>query len=208
MRMRGKFLAAALGGTLILAGCGGRGGDWRTIYGDVIDPAVAQGWRITAVEVLVPTTLTVSEENRYAPQVDIVWRGEPFGDRYQQVDRIITEAASAGAAGLTGGRAARLTIVMSSFHALTERTRYTLEDTGVHNIAFTAQVVDAATGEALSPVDTIRADLIAYSGREAAFAEARGETQRARIVAHVTKVIAGWLGTGEDVRGAFKRRGR
>lgn len=203
---RRNVLALGLGGMVMLAGCGVA---WETNYGDVIDPQVSRGWRVSAIDVQVPRTLSVSEENTYAPDADIVWRGEPRGDRYAQVDRIITEAATAGASGLKGGRPVRLVIVMQTFHALTEKTRYGLEGAGVHNIQFTAQVFDARSGAPLSSADLISADLIGYTGSEALAAEARGETQRVRIVAHVSRVIAGWLGAGPDnVRGNFSRSGR
>ncbi|NHX27356.1 hypothetical protein HA397_25690, partial [Escherichia coli] len=114
-----------------------------------------------------------------------------------------------GAAGLRGGKRVKLVLVVSTFHALTEKTRYGVEGAGVHNIQFTAQVLDARTGEALSPADLIDADLIAYTGSEALASEARGETQRGRIIAHVSNVIAGWLGAGPDTpRGKFSRTGR
>ncbi|MEX5729203.1 hypothetical protein Ga0609869_002556 [Rhodovulum iodosum] len=198
--------ALALLGALALTGCGSA--RFATDYADVVDAETARGWTVTEVDVTVPRTLTVSEENSYAPEADIVWRGEPRGDRYAQVDRIITEAAEAGARALTGPRPVRLEIDVLRFHALTERARYTLNNAGVHDILFTAQVVDAGTGQPLTPPDRVQADLIAYSGKDALEAEARGETQRVRIVAHVTEVIAGWLGAGPDPRGSFTRLGR
>ncbi|WP_245848373.1 DUF6778 family protein [Actibacterium ureilyticum] len=191
----------------VLAGCTEFGGTWRTHYSDVIDPAVSRTWRVVDVDVRVPETLTVSEANTYAPRADIVWRGEPRGNRYEQVDRIMTEAATAGVRDLRGSRPVRLVIVMSTFHALTERARYGLDHTGVHNIRFAAQIFDARTGAPLTPTDAIDADLIGYVGDDAIEAEARGETQRVRIVKHVTETIAGWVGSGPDVRGSFNRGG-
>lgn len=204
--MRKILLLGAVVGT-VLTGCTHFGGTWRTNYSDVVDPAVARTWRVVDVDVRVPETLTVSEANTYAPVADIVWRGEPRGNRYEQVDRIITEAATAGVQDLRGSRPVRLVIVMSTFHALTERARYGLEHSGVHNIRFAAQIFDARTGAPLTPSDAIDADLIGYSGDDAIEAEARGETQRVRIVQHVTETIAGWVGTGPDVRGTFSRGG-
>ena len=203
----GKLAAAAMTGVLLLSGCGDQSG-WRTSYEEVVPPEVAKTWRINHVDVIVPKTLTVSEENTFAPDADIVWRGEPLGDRYAQVDALLKEAARRGAAGLKGSQPVNLVIEVTQFHAVTEKTRYGLENAGVHNITFTAQVVDARTSAPLTPKDTIRADLPALAGEEALAAEARGETQRKRIVEHVAKVIAGWLRTGPDVRGRFFRIGR
>ena len=206
--VKSKFLMPlALAGSLFLSACGA-GTQWATDYAEVINPAVSRGWRVVAVDVVVPETLTVSERNLYAPNADIVWREDPFGNRYDQVDAIITNAAKRGAAGLRGPRPVKLQITVQQFHALSEKARALLQKSGVHNIIFTAQVVDAKTGAPLSPVDQIKADLVAYTGDQAAAAERQGQTQKIRITNHVANVIAGWLGHGKDVRGTFKRNGR
>ncbi len=198
----GASAAAALSGCEI-------SGDWRTDYRDLISPDVSRRWHVSKVDVIVPRTLTVSEANTFAPDADIVWRGDPMGDRYKQVDAIITRAAWRGVRKLHGPKPVILRIWMKQFHALTERTRYNLENAGVHNITFIAQVFDARTGKPLTEPDLIRADLIAYTGTAAIAAEARGETQKKRITDHVAKVIAGWMGAGpDDVRGSFTRTGR
>lgn len=195
-----------LAGSLSLAGCSST--QWSTNYADVIDPAVSKQWRVVEVDVSVPRSLTVSEANSFAPDADIVWREFPYGNRYDQVDAIITTAAQRGAANLHGARAVKLLITMQQFHALTEKTRAVLSNSGVHDITFTAQVVDAKTNAPLSPPDRIKADLVAFVGDQAVAAEKRGQTQKVRITAHVAAVIAGWLGTGPDVRGSFNRNGR
>jgi len=192
--------------TMFLASCAG--GSWETSYHDVIDPKVARGWRVVDVDVTVPRSLTVSEANSFAPNADIVWRGDPPGDRYEQIDKILTNALKKGVSGLKGPRPVRLLVTVQQFHAVTEKTRRVLSNAGVHNIIFTAQIVDAKTGAPLSPVDTIKADLVAFSGEQALAAEREGQTQKVRITNHVARVIAGWLGTGPDIRGTFTRSGR
>lgn len=203
---RQTILTAVCAG-LLVAGCT-TGEPWKTSYQQVITAEQSARWRVSQIDVTVPRTLSVSEANSYAPTADIVWREDPLGDRYDQVDRIITEAARQGASKLRGGKPVVLKIEVHQFHALTEKTRRRLQNAGVHNIEFTAQVFDAATGEALTPPDRIDADLIAYSGEQARAAEARGETQKVRIIAHVSRVVAGWLAAGPDVRGSFSRSGR
>lgn len=192
--------------SLSLAGCSSSG--WSTNYADVIDPATAKSWRVVDVDVSVPRTLTVSEANSFAPNADIVWREFPYGDRYDQVDAIITDAAKRGVANLNGTRDVKLVITMMQFHALSEKTRAVLQNSGVHDITFTAQIFDVATNTPLSPPDLIKADLIAFVGDQAVAAEKQGQTQKVRITNHVAAVIAGWVGTGPDVRGGFKRKGR
>lgn len=196
-----------LAGALLLSACGAK---WETTYPDDINPAVSKGWRVVAVDVRVPTSLSVSEANTYAPDADIVWREDPYGkgSRYQQVDAIITEAAKRGAKVLRGSKPVKLVIVMQQFHALSEKARYGLNNAGVHNIIFTAQVFDARTGKPLTNPDLIKADLVAYVGEQAIEAERKGLTQKVRIIDHVSKVIKGWLSHTVDVRGKFSRSGR
>ncbi|WP_456390520.1 DUF6778 family protein [Profundibacter sp.] len=206
MKISIPLASLALAGALGLAGCSGS--KWQTNYADVIDPAVAKGWRVVAVDVTVPRSLTVSEANSFAPNADIVWREYPYTDRYEQVDAIITAAAKRGAADLQGKRKVKLLITVQQFHALSEKARAVLQNSGVHDITFTAQVVDAATNTPVSPPDLIKADLVAFVGDQAVAAEKQGLTQKVRITDHVAAVIAGWLGTGDDMRGSFNRNGR
>ncbi|HGG63134.1 MAG TPA: hypothetical protein ENK34_01050 [Rhodobacteraceae bacterium] len=196
-----------LAGVLLLSACGAK---WETSYPDDINPDVSKGWRVVAVDVRVPTTLSVSEANTYAPDADIVWREDPYGkgSRYQQVDAIMTEAVKRGAKVLRGGKPVKLVVVMQQFHALSEKARFGLNNAGVHNIVFTAQVFDARTGKPLTKPDLIKADLVAYVGDQALEAERKGLTQKVRITDHVSKVIAGWLSHTVDVRGSFSRSGR
>ena len=49
-------------------------------------------YSIAAFDVLAPRTLEVSEANLYYPIADIVWRGDPFGDRYEQIEAIFDAA--------------------------------------------------------------------------------------------------------------------
>lgn len=203
--MAKSSLALVFGCFALLSGC--VAGDWATSYTDAVaDPATS--WRVAEIDVQVPETLTVSEENSLAPDADIVWREEEAGDRYAQVDTIITEAAERGSAGLSGNRPVRLVLVVNAFHALSERARTQLKDSGVHHIGFSAQIFDIQSGQPLTVADPILADIEAYVGAQALEAEENGMTQRVRIVDHVSSVIAGWLGTGEDVRRTFSRRGR
>nr|WP_244314539.1 DUF6778 family protein [Paracoccus pantotrophus] len=76
-----------LGLALGLSGCAST---WETAY-EQLEPAQTAGWRLAAVEVAVPDTLTTTEANSYMPNVDIVWHGEPAGDRRVQVAAILKE---------------------------------------------------------------------------------------------------------------------
>ncbi len=52
--------------------------------------------RVSEVNVNIPRTLKVSESNVYYPRGDIVWRGDPIGDRYEQIEAIFQSAAYNG----------------------------------------------------------------------------------------------------------------
>ncbi len=192
--------------SLFLAACVGPGSSFKTEYTPV-PPVAAAGWRLAEVQVTVPRTLTVSEAKTYLPTADIVWREDPMGDRYDQVGKIIEAAVLRGAQGLSGSRPVIIAITVTRFHALTFEAEQRFENAGVHNIKFTAQVVDARTGEVLVPATPIRAELPAPSGKTMKEARRKGQSQKSMITAHVAKTVAGWLGLGPDVRGSFSRQG-
>lgn len=142
---------------------------------------------IAAFEVTVPGYLKVSEANAYIPRGDIVWRGDPIGDRYAQVRAIFEESLQRSAGTLTTGTPVVVKVTVRRFHALTEKARYTTG--GVHNIVFDLAVHDAATGALLRPVKTVHADLRAFGGAKAIEADAAGQTQKVRITEHLRRTM-------------------
>ncbi len=196
-------------GVLAAGGLSACSQTWETSYANAPTADQTASWRVSKIDVVVPQSLTVTEANTYAPEADIVWREEPLGDRHEQVRKIMHEAVSRGASRLSGkGRGVHIKVTVNQFHALTNKTRYTLERSGVHNIDFSIRVLDRRTGELLAAEENIQADLIAYTGAQAKEAIAMGQTQRVRIINHVASVVAGWLGAGPDVRNNFIRAGR
>lgn len=192
---------------VLLAACS----SWQTSYDAPVPSSVSQNWRLGDVVVTVPETLSVSEDNVYLPDADIVWREDPLGDgstRYDQVAAIVEDGVTRGASGLSGATPVRIKVTVGTFHALTEIARYGLSSSGVHNITFAMQVFDMGSGAALTDAETIQADLVALVGDQAIEAEAQGITQKLRITDHIAKVTAGYLGIGPDVRSEFARVGR
>lgn len=191
-----------------LAACGGVFSvDYPPMSADV-----SKGLRVSAVNVSVPESLTVSEANVLVPSADIVWHGEPDGDRRAQVKAIMTTAARAAVAPMRGTRRVNLNIIVSQFHGETEAA-ILRSPSAVHSIRFTAQLVDASTGAAVTPPVPISADLAAYVGDAALEAQRRHggpfmSWQKPRVTAHVTEVLKGWLGLGPDIRGSFNSLGR
>jgi len=184
------------------------GSKWRTYYEQGIEKSVSRKWRLNKVHMNVPESLTVSEKNRYAPKADIVWRGEPLGDRRKQVGAIMTTAVKSGARGLRGGKRVDFNVEMIEFHALSDKLRKSNIKAGIHNISFLIEVVDSRNGKVIVAKQPIQADLIGYTGKQAKELVAAGQTQKVRITNHVAVVIQGWLGQGPDMRKGIKRRGR
>lgn len=201
-----KQIALACGLALTVAGCASS--NWETNYVQVPAAQAAQ-WRVAAVNVTAPQTLTTSEVNSYTPNFDVVWHGEPYGDRRAQAAAIVREGIQRGATVARGKTPVRVEAVIQQFHAVTPVTRQReWMNAGVHDIRYTVQVFNAKTGAALTEPQLIRADFPALTGKAGDQADARGFTQRAQIVNHIAAVTQNWLGYGKDVRGGFSRLGR
>lgn len=198
--------SVVLGLTVALLSACIPGNRFETAY-DPVAASVSQGWRLSEVRVHVPKTLVVSEAKSLLPNADIVWREDPLGDRYAQVDTILTDAIRQGAQSLRGSRPILIDVTVTRFHALTFEAELRGQDWGVHNVDFTARVIDASTGEVLLRDTQIRAELPAFSGAQMVEARKQGQTQKLMISAHVARTVAGWLGIGPDNRGVFTRSG-
>lgn len=159
----------------------------RAVAAPVQPQLVQSPVRISSVIVRVPRSLKVSEANRYLPGGDIVWREDPIGDRHAQVQKIFETAFLRTAEQLNGPVPIQVDVQVRKFHALTEKARYTVG--GVHAITFDLAIKDEATGQLLTPIRTIRADLDAFGGQQALQAEARGLTQKVRITGHLSEVL-------------------
>lgn len=197
--MNRRFLLVSGLAILAASGCSN---NWGVKHADGPDPLVVRNWRLAAVQVTVPEELTVSEANVYAPNADIVWRGEDFGDRREQVKAILREGLAKGAAGLDGGIPVALSVRLVRFHAVTPAA-LRRAPSAVHNIKFDIQVFNQRTGMPLTDTRRISADLEANVGTAAIVAAIAGDTQRVRIVRHLAAVTAGWLGIGADQRRTF-----
>lgn len=157
-------------------------------------PVVMQAqYHVMNVNVVVPRTLRVSEANTFVPVADIVWHGDPFGDRYAQVTRIFQESAAAATAGMTGGRAVNVTMEITRFHMLTEKARYTVG--GNMAMHFLLTVTDAATGQVIDGPRPVVADFRAAGGARAVAEEEAGFTQRIATVQRLTEMIRRELST-------------
>lgn len=153
----------------------------------ILPAAILRQINVARVNVSVPTSLKVSEANRYYPHGDIVWREDPMGNRHAQVSKIVHDAMTIGTSSFNGPVPVILDIEVVRFHALSEKARYTVG--GDHHIVFKMVLRDAQTGEFLSEPRLITTDLDAFGGQQAISAEARGLTQKVRISGHLSEVI-------------------
>lgn len=145
-------------------------------------------WQVTGINVIVPETLTVSEANGIKPRADIVWREDPLGNRHEQVQEVVQEAMEFALAPLVedGTTPVAVELELTRFHALTERTRYTIG--GEHEIEFIFTVRHGETGAALTGPMPVDLTFRALGGSRAIEAEAQGIYQRDRIQSQIT----GW----------------
>jgi len=153
---------------------------------------LSRDYKVSAIDVQVPDALVVSEANSYKPRADIVWHEDPIGDRRAQVDTIITNALSEGTAGMQGSRAVRLEVVVTRFHALTPKTRYTFG--GTHDIRMVLSVYDAKTGELIEGPRPVGFEIPASGGDKALAEEAAGITQKVVITNALEEMIQAELG--------------
>jgi hypothetical protein len=156
-------------------------------YADpVTKTAVARGGT-QSVTVTVPNNLRVSEADVYYPIADVVWRGEPLGNRYEQVAGIFQDAAKLALKGLPADEPIKAEIVVIRFHALTEKTRYAMG--GVYSILFRLTLKDPETGEVIYGPHTINGEMPATGGIRALAQEMQGQTQRDEIVKGLAATI-------------------
>jgi len=144
-------------------------------------------YSIAAFDVLAPRTLEVSEANLYYPIADIVWRGDPFGDRYEQIEAIFDAAGEAVAAELDGERPVRVTVQVTRFHSVTEKARVMVG--GVHSMRFFLTVYDVGSDEPVEGPRLVIADLPALGGTAALRAEREGQTMKVRVLEQLRLVL-------------------
>ncbi|MEO0485021.1 MAG: DUF6778 family protein [Pseudomonadota bacterium] len=153
---------------------------------------VAPSYDVETVRIAVPGSLSVSEANSYYPIADIVWRGDPIGNRHRQVLNIFATSVERGTKNLNGAQPIDVDIEVMRFHSLSEKARFTIG--GVHSIKFKMTMRDATTGAVIGEPRVINADFPALAGRAAMAAESSGQTQKVRVTDHLSYVFEKELG--------------
>ena len=183
---------------VFLAACSGGGGLLSKSKGDPrsVDVAGLGGLAVSSWTVSVPPTLSVSEENSIKPRADVVWHGDPAGPRHQQVAAIFEAALARVAGQSTGAQTVALQVEVIQFHALTPKLRYFAE--GQHEIRFGLAATDAETGATIVPRYVVDATFTGFGGDKAVLAEAKGVSQKLRIIEQLVMRITQEL-TGAPV---------
>lgn len=148
---------------------------------------LASQYDVVGLNINVPHSLRVSEANSFHPRADIVWHGDPFGDRYQQVAAIFRDAATAATGQMTQGRQVVVGIEVVRFHGVTDKTRYTVG--GVHSMHFMLTVTDAQTGQVIDGPRLVVADVKAAGGNAALAEDRAGRTQRVVVTERLTAAL-------------------
>lgn len=185
-----KACLAIMAMMITLGGCvlgqGGREAPMESEVAGVAGQALGP-LAIARVHVVVPKALKVSEADRFLPSADIVWRGDPLGDRHQQVADIFAAAASVIAGEAATGRGVTLTLEVTRFHGLTEKARYVTG--GNYAMRFLMTLTDTASGEVLDGPRALNADIKGSGGARAVAEDLAGRTEKVVVTERITEVL-------------------
>jgi hypothetical protein len=155
-------------------------------------PELPASLSVSEINVNVPYSLRISEGNGYYPATDIVWRGDPIGDRRAQIAALFETGFARGTRDMKGDTPLALDVEIKRFHSITDRTRLTVG--GVHHMVFDLTIRDARSGQVVAPKREIEVSLKAFGGLQAVQADQRGQTQKVRVTGHLARVIQQALG--------------
>ncbi len=142
---------------------------------------------VQGIEISVPQTLKVSEADVFVPVADIVWRGDPLGDRHTQVAAIFESAAAEATTTLTQGRPVIVALEVTRFHGLTEKARYVTG--GNYAMHFMMTLRDAQTGMVIDGPRPIVADVKGSGGVRAIAEDNAGRTEKVVVTQRLSEVL-------------------
>jgi hypothetical protein len=195
-------------GLSVLSGCSSQ---HEVSYSQMAPVAARSDWRLTKVDVRVPDALTTTEKNSYMPNADVVWHGDPVGDRKAQVAAVVKDGVELGLMPLKGRKSVVATATVSRFHALTPKAFYKApRNTGVHSVNFDLVISDARSGAVLSGPVAFSVDMPASMSGDLAGKpdQAPGPVWKKEIRDHIAYTLRCWLGLQTSNRRAFSRIGR
>lgn len=150
-------------------------------------PDIARDYRLTGLTYTAQPNLSVSEANSLFPVADIVWRGDPPGDRAAQIGAMLRVAGNQAMTMVTGHQPVIVDVVLTRFHGQSERTQATIG--GNYDIQFLMTVRDGRTGAVLEPQRLVLLDL-AEPGGAAFFALVQsGQTPKVRVTSLLAQTL-------------------
>lgn len=158
---------------------------------DIERPQMDRSYDLQGLNFSALPDLSVSEDNSIYPFADVVWRGDPPGPRVAQIGALFQEAATRNAAVINGTVPVVVDVTLVRFHGVTDRTRFSIG--GVYNVIFDMTVRNATTGVVIEPTRRVEGNLRGEEGTIELGLDARGSTQRARVVDFLTTLLRAQL---------------
>lgn len=166
----------------------------RGVYVAQTRPDIPRFYNLQQLVFTAPETLLVSESDGFFPNADVVWRGDPAGDRLQQIAALFGEAANRTKLFINSDIPIIADIELVRFHGITQRLRRGLG--GSYAISFYLTVRDARNGAVIEQRRLIQTKLRAPGGAEARELEAAGRTERVQVIAFLVEVLRAELTSG------------
>ena len=174
-------------GAATLAACGAT----TPFGGSGAASQVARSYDVAAFQFVASPNLSVSEGDGFYPFADIVWRGDPPGDRTAQIAAMFETAIARNDGVLVGDTPVAVRVQLIRFHGVTEKTRFSVG--GNYNIVFDMTVSDARTGAVIEPTRRVVGNLDAPGGSTAARLERDGQTEKVRVTGYLTSLLRAQL---------------
>ncbi|WP_341366314.1 DUF6778 family protein [Yoonia sp. BS5-3] len=178
-----RKLLVLVTGIFVLAACGAQ----TPVAVSSSTAAAERSYSVASFQFAAPDDLSVSEAEGYYPLADVVWRGDPKGDRIAQIEDMFTQAVARNEPVLAGDTPVAVRVDLVRFHGVTDRTRYSVG--GNYNIIFNLTVVDARSGTLLEPTRRVVGNLKAPGGSQAVALEQGGNTQKVRVTSYLTALL-------------------
>lgn len=160
---------------------------------EIAETVELRSYNLQDISFSAPSDLLVSEGNGYYPTADVVWRGDPLGDRIAQVSSMFDTALRRNDTRLIGEVPIDVEIELARFHGVTERTRFSVG--GNYDMHFFMTIRHSETGEVLEEKRYLEFDLAAPGGAAALILEQRGQTEKVRVTDFLTHTF------GEELTG-------
>ncbi len=155
---------------------------------EIAETTAAPAYSFQSMSFSAPSDIVVSEGNGFYPNADVVWRGDPIGDRIAQIASIFETSFERAGGSLNGETPINVQVELVRFHGVTERTRFSVG--GNYDMHFFMTVLHAETGEVLQERRFLQFDLGAPGGAAALLLEQSGQTEKVRVTDFLSQTLA------------------